>query len=158
LLRYFHDQKTVTLILDHMPNGELFRVVANQYGGHVPEPICREYLNAVAKAIYHMHSRNIIHRDLKPENVLIAADGTLKVADFGCAVLSPPPATPRTTLCGTPEYLAPETIRLTGHSFPVDLWALGIFTFELLNGRFISLLSHSPHRALLSSSQNSLRS
>jgi serine/threonine protein kinase len=95
-----------------------------------------------------MHSRNVIHRDLKPENVLIASNGTLRVADFGCAVLSPPPHTPRTTLCGTPEYLAPETIRGTGHSFAVDLWAIGIFAYELLNGRSAhqSLLSLTPLR------------
>lgn len=136
-LRYFHDQKTVTLILDHMPNGELFKLISNQETGTVTESLCKEYLFAVTEAVHHMHSRNVIHRDLKPENVLIAADGTLKVADFGCAVLCPPSmATPRTTLCGTPEYLSPEIILRSGHSFPVDLWALGIFTYELLHGRF----------------------
>lgn len=117
-----------------MPNGELFRVISSE-GGHVSEDKCREYITAVVAAVHHMHSCNIIHRDLKPENVLIAGDGTLKVADFGCAVLVPPPHSPRMTLCGTPEYLAPEMIHQSGHGFPVDIWAIGIFIYELLNGR-----------------------
>lgn len=83
-----------------------------------------------------MHTRNIIHRDLKPENILISSNGTLQIADFGCAVLIPPPHSLRYTFCGTPDYLSPEMIQGTGHGFPVDMWALGILIFELLTGRY----------------------
>lgn len=69
----------------------------------------------------------------QPENLLLAKDGHLKMTDFGFAKRISD--THRTwTLCGTPEYLAPEVIQSKGHSFAVDWWALGILIFEMLSG------------------------
>mmetsp|Transcript_1825 Transcript_1825/g.2881 ORF Transcript_1825/g.2881 Transcript_1825/m.2881 type:complete len:410 (+) Transcript_1825:135-1364(+) len=134
LFGYFHDAKNVYLILDYLPNGELFKYIASR-GGRVEEKMCRSYMKMLAAAVLYMHHHNVIHRDLKPENVLMSTDGTLKIADFGCAVLLPPPHTDRRTVCGTPEYLSPEMLSGAGHGFPVDMWALGIFMYELLVGR-----------------------
>ena len=78
-----------------------------------------------------MHSRSIIYRDLKPENLLICDDGYLKLTDFGFAKY----LNERTyTLCGTPEYLAPEILLSKGHGKAADWWAVGIFIYELLTG------------------------
>lgn len=78
-----------------------------------------------------MHSLNIVYRDLKPENLLIGADGHLKITDFGFAKV----VTERTyTLCGTPEYIAPEVIKNEGHGKAADWWALGILIYEMLIG------------------------
>jgi len=74
----------------------------------------------------------IFQRDLKPENLLIAADGYLKLTDFGFAKY----IEGRTyTLCGTPEYLAPEILLNKGHGKPVDWWCLGILIYEMLAGK-----------------------
>jgi len=79
----------------------------------------------------YLHSKNVIYRDLKPENLLIAEDGYLKLTDFGFAKV----VEGRTyTLCGTPEYLAPEILLNKGHGKPVDWWCLGILIYEMIAG------------------------
>ena len=78
-----------------------------------------------------MHGHKVIYRDLKPENLLLDNAGYLKLVDFGFAKI----LHDRTwTLCGTPEYLAPEIILNKGHGFGADWWCVGILTFECLTG------------------------
>lgn len=79
----------------------------------------------------YLHNRNIIYRDLKPENILIDKQGYLKLTDFGFAKIC---ENVTYTLCGTPEYLAPEVLLSKGHGKPVDWWCLGILIYEMLVG------------------------
>ena len=80
-------------------------------------------------AFDYMHSKRVIYRDLKPENLLLDEKGYLKITDFGFAKIT----TDRTyTLCGTPDYLAPEVISGAGHGKGVDWWTLGVLLFEML--------------------------
>lgn len=79
----------------------------------------------------YLHSMKIIYRDLKPENLLIHKDGYLKLTDFGFAKI----VEERTyTLCGTPEYIAPEVLLNKGHGKPVDWWTLGVLIYEMIAG------------------------
>jgi len=83
-------------------------------------------------ALIYLHAKHVIHRDIKPENLLIGVNGELKIGDFGWSVHAP--GNRRSTLCGTLDYLPPEMIESKEHTDKVDLWALGVLTYEFLVG------------------------
>lgn len=78
MYRYFHDLKTVTLILEHLPGGEFFRYLVSKTGG-VTEREARKFMVSIGDAVCHMHSHFIVHRDLKLENILMIDENTIKV-------------------------------------------------------------------------------
>lgn len=82
----------------------------------------------------HTHLK-VIHRDLKPSNLLITETLVLKVGDFGMAVKDTSRSVCRFKVCGTPNYLAPEMIKKTQYSFPVDVWAIGCCMYEMVAGQ-----------------------
>eukprot|EP00124_Ichthyophonus_hoferi_P003814 Ihof_evm1s358 gene=Ihof_evmTU1s358 len=125
----FQDSKSIYMVLEYVCGGELFFHLRN--AGRFDNSTARFYVVEITLAIEHLHSQNIVFRDLKPENLLLDPQGHMKITDFGFAkrILD------RTwTLCGTPEYLAPEIIQSKGHDKAVDWWALGILMFEMLAG------------------------
>jgi serine/threonine protein kinase len=92
----------------------------------------RYYAACVTFALRHLHERFIIYRDMKPENVLLSARGHAKVADFGLSKL----VIGKTfSICGSPDYFAPELVAQTGHTLALDWWQLGVLVFELLSGQ-----------------------
>ena len=114
-----------------MPGGEFFRALRTR--GRLSEPAARFYAAEVVAALAALHGRGVVYRDLKPENLLLDAGGHLKVADFGFAKALPRGG--RTyTLCGTPDYLAPEVILNKGHGPSADWWAAGVLIYEMLAG------------------------
>ena len=130
LVATFEDAHSLYLLLELVPNGELFTLMRRRH--RLLEVEARFYCACVCCALSYLHTRQIAFRDLKPENLLIDASGYLKVCDFGFAKHVPD----RTyTLCGTPEYLAPEMILNQGHGVAVDWWSMGILLFEMLVGR-----------------------
>ena len=87
-----------------------------------------------------MHSKNIAHRDLKCANILVMADDTLKITDFGTAKQlninsSEDIAKASASLKGTPYYMAPEVLKRTGHTVSADIWSLGCLVIEMLTGK-----------------------
>ena len=103
--------------------------------------VTRFYLATIILALKYLHSFNIIYRDLKPENLLLDARGYLRLTDFGFAKI----VDDRTwTLCGTPEYLAPEIIQSDGHGKAADWWACGVLCYEMLVG-YPPFFDESPY-------------
>lgn len=125
----FQDSHNLYMLLEYVCGGELFAHLRR--AGRFDVSTAQFYSCEIVLAIEFLHSNNVIYRDLKPENLLIDSQGHMKITDFGFAKK----VESRTwTLCGTPEYLAPEIIQSKGHGKAVDWWALGILLFEMLAG------------------------
>lgn len=94
----------------------------------------RFYASQVVLGLEYIHRMGLVYRDVKPENILLTRNGYLKITDFGFAKLLNQDS-PRTySMCGTPEYIAPEIIMNTGYGHSVDWWSLGILMYELSAG------------------------
>lgn len=130
LFAFFQDDNNVYMLMDYVPGGELFSHLRRQ--GKFSTVECQFFAVEIACAIEYLHKLNVAYRDLKPENVLLTKDGHIRLIDFGLAKFLEEDKT--FSLCGTPEYLAPEVIQGQGHGMSVDWWALGILIYEMTFG------------------------
>jgi serine/threonine protein kinase len=129
LFSTFNDADNLYLLIEYAPGGELFTLIRKF--GKFPDDVARFYASEIIAILEHLHSKNIVYRDLKPENILLDPHGHVKLADFGFAKQ----IVDRTwTMCGTPDYMAPELIAMSGHGVAVDYWSLGVLVFEMLVG------------------------
>jgi len=129
----FQNPEKLYLVLDYCPGGELFFHLSRFR--RFPERVARFYAAELLLAIGHLHKRGIIYRDLKPENVLLDAEGHVKLGDFGLAKAGlKHPCEGANSMCGTPEYMAPEILSQQGHGFCVDYWGLGMLVYEMMTG------------------------
>lgn len=129
LFSTFVTADSLMLLMEYVPGGELFYYIRKF--GRLTEDVARFYVAELVLTILHLHERQIVYRDLKPENILLDSGGHLKLADFGFAKR----VVDKTwTMCGTPDYLAPEIITGRGHDTAVDWWSLGVLIFEMLAG------------------------
>jgi CRP-like cAMP-binding protein len=131
LYQTFKDSKKLYMLLEFIQGGELFSVLHTASGDGVPDPSVKFYGSAVLLALGYLHSKDIAYRDMKPENCLIDKHGYPKLVDFGFAKVITGKSF---TLCGTPEYLAPELVLARGHNKAVDYWAFGILLYEMEAG------------------------
>jgi len=137
--RAFSFQECTYLVLELCPNGSLMDMVKRRKG--LTEAEVRFYSVQVAGAIKYMHGKGIIHRDLKMGNIFLDRYMNAKVGDFGLAALvvtgKDMQTIRRTTLCGTPNYIAPEILEKgrQGHDHMVDIWSLGIIMFAMLTSK-----------------------
>jgi len=123
------------VVLELCSNGSIMDMVKKRKSLSLPE--VRRFTIQLCGAIKYMHARNVIHRDLKMGNLFLDGEMNVKIGDFGLAAVLVSPGeykglsdakTRRTTLCGTPNYIAPEILEKGkgGHDHKVDIWAIGV--------------------------------
>ncbi|OMJ67355.1 hypothetical protein SteCoe_35501 [Stentor coeruleus] len=140
LYNHFEDEKYFYLIMEICEGGNLFQRLHKQK--QFMEFEAGQYFYEVLMAVEYLHSHvpAIIHRDIKPENILLDKNGHVKLTDFGWSNYYINENEPRTTVCGTPEYLPPEMVEQKAHDTSADVWCLGVLLYEMLVG-------HTPFRS-----------
>ena len=130
------NSRSLFMVQEFAEKGDLFDIMNTMPQIEPKKAVIHSCCAQLTFCLDYMHTQGIIFRDLRLENILVVDDGSLKLSDFGNAkFLLKRQKT--FTLCGVPEACAPEMLCNSGHSHPVDLWALGILLYELIMG-------HSP--------------
>ncbi|GAA5963700.1 hypothetical protein JCM3765_003550 [Sporobolomyces pararoseus] len=131
----FEDEGNVYMQLELCAQGSLLDLLRRRR--RYSEPEARYYLTQLVGACDYMHNNSVIHRDLKLGNLMLDDKMDLRVGDFGLAALVKFPGERKKTICGTPNYIAPEILFDTkgGHSFEVDIWSIGVILYTLLIGK-----------------------
>ncbi|MDP2434790.1 MAG: serine/threonine-protein kinase, partial [archaeon] len=138
ILAIYESEQEISIVMELVEGGDLFdRIDAK---GRYPEEEARELFKQLCHCVNYLHSQGVAHRDLKPENILMVSpsdDTSIKLTDFGVSKMIDE-GTMMQTLCGTPQYVAPEIIsKPTGvrsYTKAVDLWSMGVILFTLLAG------------------------
>ncbi|KAI1724921.1 protein kinase domain-containing protein [Ditylenchus destructor] len=129
----FEDAENVYILLELCARRSLMELHKRRRA--VTEPEARYFTHQIVVACQYLHDKKTIHRDLKLGNLFLNDDMQLKIGDFGLATTLEYEGERKNTLCGTPNYIAPEMLDKKGHSYEVDIWAIGCILFTLLVGK-----------------------
>ncbi|WAR23042.1 PLK1-like protein, partial [Mya arenaria] len=129
---FFEDDENVYIVLENCNRKSLVYMLKHRKT--LTEPEVRYFMGQLVEGTQYIHNHNIIHRDLKLGNMLLNDDMNVKVADFGLATRVEFEGEKKMTVCGTPNYIAPEVLQKRGHSYEADIWALGCVMYALLVG------------------------
>mmetsp|Transcript_120942 Transcript_120942/g.342121 ORF Transcript_120942/g.342121 Transcript_120942/m.342121 type:complete len:951 (-) Transcript_120942:202-3054(-) len=133
---YFEDSDHVYIILELCPNQTLNEFMRRRPNKRLSEPEAMFYIYDLIVGLQYLHHRRVIHRDLKLGNLFLDAHVRLKMGDFGLAAQLDHDGEKKRTICGTPNYIAPEILEgKHGHSYEVDIWSLGVILYTMLIGR-----------------------
>ncbi len=127
----FQSGSKLYMVFDFFNGGELYHYLSR---GRFTEERARFYAAEIAMGIAHLHENGIIYRDLKPENLLLDDSGHIRITDFGLSKENVADDDTVKSICGTPEYLAPEVLRKIPYTKGVDWWSLGTLIFEMIAG------------------------
>ena len=130
----FEDDDNYYIILELCTNYTLSELIKRRK--RVSEVEMRYYLLQMLSGMEYLHAQNVIHRDLKLGNLFLTGNMEIKIGDFGLATRVDFKDQRRTTMCGTPNYIAPEILMgKCGHSFEVDIWSIGVVVYTMLVGK-----------------------
>lgn len=129
----FQDERNIYIVMDLCENGNLYRYIKRN--GPIAESDAARITYQLLSALHHLHQHHIIHRDLKLSNILFDHEMNVKLCDFGLAVQLEHPDEEHYTICGTPNYIAPEIASQQAHSIPADIWSLGCIFYCMITGR-----------------------
>jgi len=133
LFSYFEDNHFVYIVLELCRKRSLMELHKRRKA--ITEPEARYFMNHILRGVLYLHDNKIIHRDLKLGNVFLNDNMECKIGDFGLATKVDYDGERKKTLCGTPNYIAPEVLGKKGHSYEVDVWSLGCILYTLLVGK-----------------------
>ena len=135
LYGHFEDNNYCYFLMKYISKGNLYGLIPKDNKKRINPKVVINIMKDIISAVYYLHNINppIIHRDIKPENILLNDGLVTKLTDFGWSnyIFN---GIKRTTLCGTPVYMAPEKIREQPHDERVDIWCIGVLLFELTTG------------------------
>ncbi|OTB00843.1 hypothetical protein M426DRAFT_15069 [Hypoxylon sp. CI-4A] len=123
----------LNIILEYCENGSLHSI-CKAYG-KFPENLVGVYMTQVLQGLQYLHDQGVIHRDIKGANILTTKDGKVKLADFGVSTSTLAGPDKEAQVVGTPYWMAPEIIELSGATPASDIWSLGCTVIELLSGK-----------------------
>ncbi|PHH69933.1 hypothetical protein CDD80_6349 [Ophiocordyceps camponoti-rufipedis] len=124
----------LNIILEYCENGSLHSILKAY--GKFPENLVGVYMSQVLRGLQYLHDQGVIHRDIKGANILTTKDGTVKLADFGVSTSTLSGVQDKEAqVVGTPYWMAPEIIQLSGASSASDIWSVGSTVIELLQGK-----------------------
>jgi len=130
---FFEDKDFVYVVLELCRRRSLMELHKRRKA--VTEPEARYYMHQIALGVKYLHNNKIIHRDLKLGNLFLTDEMEIKIGDLGLATRVNQEGERKKTLCGTPNYIAPEVLCKKGHSYEVDIWSLGCIMYTLLVGK-----------------------
>jgi len=133
LFSFFEDSNFVYIILELCRRRSLMELHKRRKA--ITEPETRYFMNQILLGVKYLHEQKIIHRDLKLGNIFLNDEMEIKLGDFGLATKENFEGERKRTLCGTPNYIAPEVLTKKGHSYEVDVWSIGCILYTLLVGK-----------------------